>query len=408
MTDRLFGKKLALAGVFKASALSFIAILAIGIYDFILPIFTEGTGENLAVVGIIISLVYVASLLAEVPIGFAVDRFGRVKVLLISVVGLGILGIFYFLVQSIIYLAILSLVAGVVFIGFWVPSAVLVRDFSPRKMLSQSQGVYLTMSQLGWVVGPMIAGTVSIMFSDRHNFLIFSFFMFVSAIAAFTLFRGEKARRFRALEKSHKHKARLTLIFDAFKDYTKLHKHSFPIYILSFSAYIWIAAEWTFVALASIEKFAFTDQMAGFLLAAMMAIEGLLYYSSGLLMDKVGCKYILTSGFLILFSSTYFMFLAPSLEIFILASLIAAGATSWILPGTEALLTKIVPVNIMGEMTSVFDTSKDLGLIIGPLTGGALATIFANSQLPFLLVTAFAGVGCILSGYIFWPEKKKK
>ncbi len=406
MISRPLGKIEALAGVFKASALSFVAIFAIAIYDFILPIFTEGESNSFALVGIIVSLVYVASLLSEVPIGLAVDRYGRIKVLLMATVALGAIGVVYFLSTNILQLAFLSLLAGVVLVAFWVPSTVLVRDFSPRKMLSQSQGVYLTVTQLGWIGGPILAGIVSEALSDKHNFLLFSVLMFAAVGMAFLIFRGRDAKKFGALEKSHKHKARISILITTFAEYIKLHKHAMPLYILSMIAYIWIATEWAFIALTGTQRFGFTEGLAGVLIGAMMAIEGLLYFTSGYLMDKVGTKYILTAGFFLLFGSAYFAFLATSPATFILAVLVAAGATSWILPGTESLLTKIVPANIMGEMSSVFDTSKDFGLIIGPLAGGFAASYFGNPQAALIFVFAGAAIATVLCGYVFWPEQK--
>jgi len=81
MSFRLHGKLIELSGVFKAAIVSFIAILALGIYDFILPVFTEGQSDSFAIVGIIVSLVFVASLLSEIPIGLAVDKYGRIKII---------------------------------------------------------------------------------------------------------------------------------------------------------------------------------------------------------------------------------------------------------------------------------------------------------------------------------------
>ncbi len=407
MTQRLFGKAELLAGVFKASALSFIAIFAFAIYDFVLPIFTEGQSESFAIVGVIVSLVYLASLLAEVPIGLAVDAHGRIKVLIIATASLGALGIVYFFSGNILQLAALSLIAGAIAVAFWVPSTVLVRDFSPRKMLSQSQGVYLTITQLGWIAGPILAGFISETISDKHNFLIFSGLMFATVIAALIIFRGRDAKKFKAIEHGHKHKARISLLITTFSEYIKLHRHALPLYILSMIAYIWIALEWTFIALAGIEQFGFTEGLAGLLIGAMMAIEGILYFTSGYLMDKVGTKYILTGGFFLLFGATYFTFLATTPAAYILSVLIAAGATSWILPGTESLLTAIVPENIMGEMSSLFDTSKDFGLIIGPLLGGFLASSLGNAQAAFIPIFVTAALATILCGYVFWPEKKK-
>jgi MFS family permease len=292
-------------------------------------------------------------------------------------------------------------------VAFWIPSAVLIRDFSPRKMLAQAEGVYMSLTQIGWILGPIIAGIVATIISDRHNFLLISVFMFAAVGLGLAIFRGRKAKTFTKEEKRHKHKARLTLLATIFKEYLGVHRHAAPLYALTLIAYIWIAIEWAFVPLAGLTHFNFSETGVGLILGAMMAVEGLLYYSSGFVMDKIGKRYIITAGFLLLFTSAYFMFLATSPAMFILFALMAAAAVSWILPGAEALLTEIVPANLYGEMSGVFDTSKDFGMIIGPLVAGLLATILSNALAPFLLVTVVAGIAALISGWAFWPYKPK-
>ena len=252
----------------------------------------------------------------------------------------------------------------------------------------------------------MLAGFVASTFSDKHSFLLISLFMFTAVATGLGIFRGSKAKKFRQAEVGHKHKPKLSLLITIFKEFVKVHKHALPLYILSVCAYIWIAVEWAFVAIAGIERFGFTDVSMGIVLGAMMAVEGVLYYSAGYLMDKIGKRYIITAGFLLLFSSAYFMFLSTNPAMFVIFALLAAGAVSWILPGTEALLTEIMPANLYGEMSGLFDTSKDFGLVIGPLVGGFLATALENPSAAFLLVSIVAGIATLVAGWNFWPEKK--
>jgi len=55
-----------------------------------------------------------------------------------------------------------------------------------------------------------------------------------------------------------------------------------------------------------------------------------------------------------------------------------APTTAWILPGTEAVITEIAPKEKLGEVTAVFDSSKDIGLMISPILGGVLADLSGN------------------------------
>ncbi|HIJ97594.1 TPA: hypothetical protein H1009_00735, partial [archaeon] len=57
--------------VLKISLLAFIAVTAFGVYDFTIPYFTEDISESLMIIGITVSLMYVASFFFEIPLGLA-------------------------------------------------------------------------------------------------------------------------------------------------------------------------------------------------------------------------------------------------------------------------------------------------------------------------------------------------
>ena len=389
-----------LSNVILASIVSLIAILAIGIYDFTLPIFTEGESGSFGIVGVIVSLVYIASFLAEIPVGLATDKFGRIKVMIAALAIIAFLAIVYFFTFSILQLAILSLLFGAIVVAFWVPSTVLIRDFSPKKITSQAQGVYLSITQIGWILAPVMAGFIALTFSDRHNFLAVAGFALLAIIFTLILLRRKETKHSRKPIKP-----RITLLSDSFKRYKNMHRHAISLYSLTAIVYVWIAVQWTFVPLISIMKFGFNEIGAGMLLGAMSAIEGAMFFSSSYVMDKIGKKYIVTGGFILLFAATYFAFLAHNPLVYVFSLLLAAGSISWILPGTEALLTEIAPSNILGEMSAVFDTAKDIGLMVGPIVAGFLIEIFFAPQISFLLIAIFAGSGAVISGLLFWPDK---
>ena len=258
-----------------------------------------------------------------------------------------------------------------------------------------------SITQIGWILAPVIAGFVALTFSDRHNFLVVAGFALLAMVFTLILFRRKETKHSRKPIKP-----RITLLYDSFKRYKNMHKHAISLYSLTAIVYLWIAVQWTFVPLISITRFGFNEIGAGMLLGAMSAIEGAMFFSSSYLMDKIGKKYIVTSGFILLFTAMYFTFLAHNPLVYVFSLLVAAGSISWILPGTEALLTEIAPTNILGEMSAVFDTAKDIGLMAGPIVAGVLIEIFVP-QTPFLLIAVAAGSGAIISGLLFWPDRRK-
>ena len=153
----MLGKYKVLSNLIKVSTLSFIAILAFGVHDFILPIFIESQAQSFAIVGLIISLINIASFFAEIPIGIAVDKYGGAKILSASMIVLSALGFIYYLTQNILVLALTAFAFGITNVAFWIPSTVIVRESSPRNMLSISEATYMTITQFGWILGPIVA-----------------------------------------------------------------------------------------------------------------------------------------------------------------------------------------------------------------------------------------------------------
>jgi len=120
-----------LTKVIEASFIAFIAITALGIYDFIIPLFTENFAASLAVIGTIISAGYVMSFIIEVPIGKLVDKYGRVIVLLLALASLGIIGLLFYFAQNVWQVAAFVMLFGFAQIMFWVPSTVFDKRLFP-------------------------------------------------------------------------------------------------------------------------------------------------------------------------------------------------------------------------------------------------------------------------------------
>ncbi len=387
-------------GIFKISIAALLVVTAFGIFDFILPYFTEGITENMFLIGLTVSLVYFASFFAEVPIGLLVDKFGRKSVMVASLLLLAGMGGVYFFVTDLILLMILELVFGVIAVAFWVPSSVLVRDYSPKGRFGKSEGIYFTFMQGGWIIGPVIAGFIADGIEPRYAFLAFSTFALAGVVYSHFALTKRSPRRKAALLKDT---AKLFNLMRSFKGYVRMHKHSLPLYLTSVFANIWIGIEWVFIQIASSRVFGLNEIAVGFIFAAMMGVEGSLYFTAGHIMDKVGKKFVLLAGFLLLFTSTYYAFLSTNVYMFLFFILIGAGALAWIVPGTEAIATELIPIQKRGEMTGVFDSSKDFGLMIGPLAGGAIAQLLNAPMAPFLLVAVVSAVGVFVS-IMFWKR----
>ena len=103
-----------------------------------------------------------------------------------------------------------------------------------------------------------------------------------------------------------------------FKEYYNMHEHALTLFLLSLFVHIWIGVEWVYTQLATQHVFGFGEEIIGFVLGGMMAAEVLLYFPAGYIMDKIGKKYMILSGFLLLFGASYYAFLSQSAGMFVL------------------------------------------------------------------------------------------
>ncbi len=391
---RLMREFVVLSNIFEISIMAFIVITALGIFDMIIPLYVEGFAEKVAIIGLIVAMPYIASIIAEVPTGILVDRYGRKKVLLLALFIFGLVVVLYYLfANSIAILALLGVLFGVTSVAFWVTSAVLVRDYSPKEMLGESEGVYLSISSIGWIIGPLIGGVIAFYFSDQFNFLIIAALLFASFAYSFIVLIETKIRK----KRTYMRIKALRL----FREFYEMHEHALPLYLLSLFLHIWIGVEWTYTQLSLQNVFGINELVIGAVLGGMLASETLLYFPAGFIMDKIGKRYIILAGFLLLFGGSYYAFLSQTPALFVFMLFLSAGSIGWIFPGTEALLTEITPGGKRGEMTGIFDTSKDIGLVVGMLFGGILADATFNLMTPFLLVTVVAVLGVIF-GLRLW------
>ena len=143
------------------------------------------------------------------------------------------------------------------------------------------------------------------------------------------------------------------------------------------------------------------------MLSIMMVMEGVPYIASGYIMDKIGKHWIIVSGFVLLYASTYLGFLSTGPLYFVVFMFLAAASVAWIVPGCEAILTDISPKKELGEMVSVLDSSKDLGLSVGPTLGGALITYTGNYMIPFLMISILSAISVFVA-FAMWPRREKK
>jgi DHA1 family multidrug resistance protein-like MFS transporter len=162
-----------------------------GLITTVIPLFIAynwGVGETLAVIstGVLITTNAGASLFTLYPSGWLSDRIGRKIPFVSSLVLAGIVSPFLFFATDLTSAIPIMFVYGLA-LGLHGPLAAWATDLTPREILGPSMGLYRTIGDLGFFLGPFLLGAVAhvTIIDDRVTlapFLVASAWVIVSAL----------------------------------------------------------------------------------------------------------------------------------------------------------------------------------------------------------------------------------
>jgi MFS family permease len=113
-----------------------------------------------AELGMIAGVFYLAPLLFQMPLGWLVDRWGRVPVLLFGMTGHAIIGVAYIFFNSPVDLICLRFLEGVVIAGVQPAAAAYIADVTAEEHRGEAYGVLAAALSGGILIGPLIGGLV--------------------------------------------------------------------------------------------------------------------------------------------------------------------------------------------------------------------------------------------------------
>lgn len=154
------------------------------VFNTLLPLFArDGLGMSPAAVGVVLSITVASEFFVLFPAGTLADRHGRKPVLLPSLLGLAVVTAAvgwseepWMLAALMAVLALFSGVAGV-------PPAAILSDVVPPEHSGRGVGAFRLCGDLGFFLGPLVAGATSEAFGFRTAFAICA----IPTAAAFVL-----------------------------------------------------------------------------------------------------------------------------------------------------------------------------------------------------------------------------
>ena len=345
---------------------SFLTGASISLVVPFMPIFVEQLGiegDQVAFyAGLAISVSAVSAALVSPIWGILADKYGRKPMMIRAGLAITMGGLAF--VPNIYWLLFLRLLNGV-FTGFVPNATALIASQVPKDKSGAALGTLSTGVVAGTLTGPFVGGFIAEIFGIRNVFLLVGAFLFLAAIL--TIFFIKEDFQPVAKEKAIPTKE----VFSSFK-YPRLLVNLFlTSFVIQFSAQSIGPILALYVRdLGQTENLLF---VSGLIVSSMgfssMMSAGIL----GKLGDKVGNHRLLVAAQI--YSVIIYLLCAHAtspLQLGLYRFLFGLG-TGALIPGVNALLSKMTPKSGISRIFAFNQVFFYLGGVIGPMAGSAVA-----------------------------------
>ena len=132
-----------------------------GVRNTLVPLFSESDlGLNEIDIGILLTLAAIATTITMLPMGIISDKIGRRTPLLISLISSAFVTLWIPFTSNLVYISSVMFVYGAI-IGLSGPISAYITDIAPKNKLEIYMGMYRTIGDIGFVLGPLLMGSVA-------------------------------------------------------------------------------------------------------------------------------------------------------------------------------------------------------------------------------------------------------
>ncbi len=265
-------------------------IMAIGMasVDTVWALYLFSFLKSEAKVGFLAAIFTAISFLSSIALIPFIERMDESKVYKWIVFINGMIYLAFALNRSLTILIILAIINVVILNTRITTFGILVRNESKLKDLSKDESIIYTLLNIGWLVGPLIAGFAADRFSINFVFLL----AFIFVMLAFLMTLQIKLKRSRIVRENHKN------LIKNFRAYFRTWKRT-SAYIISCGVAFW----WSFIYIfmpIEIIKTGLSPAFVGLFLFLVIVPLILFEYYAGKLADRHGFRIFFICGFLAL------------------------------------------------------------------------------------------------------------
>lgn len=346
----------------------------------LLPRYARDLHLNQMEVGILFGSYAVALLLATFPIAILTDRHGRRAVMLWGLAGLGITTLVFAFSTQYWLLVLARFLQGIAGSATWLPGMALLADHFPSESRGKAMGTAFAAANLGVLIGPPLSGLLVEHAGHAAPFLLGAVLVALDAAGrAFLLPAVEPVRGPRLPFRQLLSNPTIRVFAGA----------------MALGSCFWALLEST-LPIHLDRRFGQSPAQIGFFFAAAALAHTFTSPMMGRLSDRIGRVRVLRIGLALAVVLLPLPVLLPSPWLVVLAMLGLGATASFIMsPCSPAVADQVERQGSQSFASafSILNLAYSVGLMVGPLVGGALVQALG---LPVALGLSGMGFGAYL------------
>jgi MFS family permease len=350
------------------SATSLVIMLGSSIISPVLPLYAREFGVTYAGAGVLISS-FAAGRLAFDYVGGALAD--RVSPRLLTATGALITAISAFLcarATSFSWLVGYRVIEGLGSAFYVITIMALFARTVAAEQMGKAMGFYQSMILLGISFGPTIGGVVGELWGLRAPFYVMSVFALIVALLTWSLVTNE-------VGSPHEPRSKRPPIAAVARQV--LNRRFLYVLILTFCVFaVRAGARSNLIPLFGGERGGLSESEIGLVLSASALANFAVLWHAGALLDRRGRQRIALPT-LVATALICFAFAAsPGFANLLVMSTALGVALGYLAPAPAAMVADLTPRTLLGPVIGIYRMAGDVGLLVGPVALGAVATNF--------------------------------
>lgn len=362
----------------------------------IMPLYVRSYDVSYGLVGLVLAAESAGTLLSDMPAGVLIRRIGHKASMLLGA-GCSIVGaLALFWVESLWLVVLFRIVSGVGAALLGISRHAYIAELVQVQRRGRSIAVLGGIGRVGAFIGPALGGVLGATFGLRAAFIGFAVLGLVGGVAVLFWVRGARG----VVENSVTEHRSLRQVFSAHRS-ALLKAGSGQL-----CAQLIRAARLIIIPLYAADALGLDVRSVGLIVSVSSAVDMLMFYPAGVIMDTWGRKYAYVPSFAI---QAVGMLMIPAAESVWTLHLVAAwiGLGNGLGSGTMMTLgADLAPERARGEFLGLWRFIGDGGSAASPLVVGAIAEAMGLVFAP-LGVAAIGFSGAAILGFLV-PETLAK